>query len=136
MDVSSDKFAKKWPHPAITGGQFAPYPSGGRVHSYQHGAKLLDRIAAVYKDAQKLDETETTCSTEGKVGSATHRTEGLGVGEYACYDPVDYAWCDGLEALLATEAPSTVAPTEKPSADESTAAPISAVGLMLALLAQ
>lgn len=98
MDVSSDTFATKWPHPAITAGQFAPYPSGGRVHSYQHGAKLLARITTALKDAKKLDPTETTCKEVNVISSEVHRSDGLGVTEYACYNPVDYAFCEGLES--------------------------------------
>jgi hypothetical protein len=126
LDVSSEEFATKWPHPAIVQGQFAPYPSGGRVHSYQHGANLLARVTAVLKDAKKLDSTETTCTDVSGMGGDKHRTDGLAVTEYACYNPVEYDWC-----------PPTPAPTPPPTegaVDESSAT-FAAVGLMLAVSA-
>lgn len=138
LDVSSDKFAEKWPHPAITAGQFAPYPSSGNgVHSYKHGAELLDRITDVYKDAQKLDLTETTCTLVDVISSEDHRSDGLNLTEYACYDPVEYSWCEGWEEVLASAAAAEdTTANPDPVDDASTAAPFAAVGLMLALLAQ
>jgi hypothetical protein len=131
LDVSSDKFAQKWPHPAITAGQFAPYPSGGRVHSYQHGARMLARVGAALKVAEKVDPTGTTCTEVEVISAEVHRTTGLGVADYACYNPVTYSWCEGYEDWI----PKDKDDSDDDDANDASSAAFAAVGLMLVLSA-
>jgi len=129
LDIN-DAFAQKWPHPAVTAGQFYSFDS--YVHSYENGAKILVDASAKLKDAQKLDNTitctvcephATTCTDVEVISSEVHRSTGLGVTEYACYNPVEYSWC-----------PAPVQPKKGADPLESTAA-FAALGLMLAVLA-
>jgi hypothetical protein len=130
LDVSSAAFATAWPHPAIKAGQFASFSS--YAHSYQIGAKILDAVRNKLKDAKKLDGTitcdrcsahATTCTDVKVISSETHRSDGLGVTEFACYNPVEYSWC-----------PPTPAPvdSDSDSEDQVSTAAFAAVGLMLA----
>jgi hypothetical protein len=126
LDVSSAQFAKAWPHPAITAGQFASFSS--YAHSYVVGAKILDAVSDKLKDAKKLDTITcdvcsahaTKCTDVEVISSEVHRSDGLGVTEFACYNPVEYSWC-----------PPTPSPTPSPDSEDSIAA-VAAVGLMLA----
>jgi hypothetical protein len=116
LDATSESFASAWPHPAVTAGQIAYWPSGGHVHSYKHAAEILAKIEATLAVATKLDATETTCTPIEVINNDVHRSTGLGAAEYACYNPVAYSWC---EEFTTSSLPSTAAPTTA----VSTAAP-------------
>jgi hypothetical protein len=124
LDVETAEFAKKWPHPAVAAGQIAPWSNGAQgIFSYQHAAEMLPLISARLSTAKKLDATETTCTEVKVISSQDHRSTGLEAMEYACHNPVEFSWCEGL-IVETTGAPS-----------EESAAAFAAVGLMLALLA-
>jgi len=135
LDFKSAEFAAKWPHPAIKAGQYASFNS--YAHSYQIGAKILTAVMEKLKDAQSLDAVTcttcaahaTTCTDVEVISSEVHRSDGLGVTEFACYNPVEYSWCPPTPSP--TPSPDT---TAEPEEDQSTAA-FAAVGLMLAVLA-
>jgi hypothetical protein len=84
------------------------------VHSYEHAAEILAKIEEKLAAAQKLDATETTCTPVEVINNDVHRSTGLGVAEYACYNPVAYSWCEEFPAT--TEAPTTAAPPEATTA--------------------
>jgi hypothetical protein len=127
LDVTSATFAEKWPHPAVVAGQMAPWSNGGQgVYSYEHATEMLTMIGAKLKDATKVDSTTTTCTDVEVISSQVHRSDGLSVTEYACYNPVELPLCDGWESWV---------PTPKPATDSESASALAAVGLMLAVLA-
>jgi len=95
LDVSSVSFAAAWPHPAIVAKQYAYWPSGGHVFSYQHAIEILTAVGTKLDTAERLTP-KTKCTNVNAINGEDHRTTGLGPGEYACYNPVEYAWCDDI----------------------------------------
>lgn len=102
LDFNSESFAKAWPHPAVTAGQSAYWPSGGQDYSWKHATEILTIVGEKLAQAEKIADgtttshVSTTCTQVDVIDSETHRTTGLGPAEYACYNPVEYAWCDAL----------------------------------------
>ena len=90
LDFTSEQFAKDWPHPAVVKDQYAYWPSGGQVYSYQHANEMLMMVGSALKTADRLFPS-TSC-TEPQTAGAD-----LGIGEFACYQPVDNSFlCDGV----------------------------------------
>jgi hypothetical protein len=103
LDFTSAEFATAWPHPAVVKQQYAYWPSGGHVHSYRHATDILTIVGDALAHSQKLHSADFQCVNVdfGTVTSSAqtstfsdHRTIGLGPGEYACYNPVSYSWCN------------------------------------------
>lgn len=134
LDFTSATFAEAWPHPALTAKQYAYWPSGGHIHSYRHAADILtivgDALAASDKIADGTTQAHiaTTCKEVDVIDSENHRTTGLGPGEYACYKPIEYAWCDDFPDE------ATAAPGVSPGVFGAVAAACVVVGLLLGLL--
>jgi hypothetical protein len=115
LDVMSDEFATYWPHPAITADQFDWWPVWTRAHSYQELTRILNEIGAKLKVASKVVEVDTACTTvdasyhhDYTLAEGKHIDHGgymantiLGPGEYACFQPVTFDFCEGLDAIAA-----------------------------------
>jgi len=100
LDFVSDSFAQAWPHKAVVAKQYAYHPSNARVYSYLHAAEILDIVGAALATADKLFDEETTC-TPAPVGGwngEAHRSKGLLPGQYACFEPVTYSFCESTES--------------------------------------
>jgi len=93
LEFTSDKFAVAWPHPAVVQKQYAYWPSGGHIHSYEHAVDILRLVGEKLDTAKKINPMETKCTPVDVIDSHMHRTTGLAPGEYACWDPVTYDWC-------------------------------------------
>ena len=92
LDFISDTFSTAWPHPALVADQYARYPNGGHIHSYEHGTEILKHVGEALGKAQRI-EPATTCTEVADVTDVHYRTVGLGRGQYACPKPVEYDWC-------------------------------------------
>ena len=92
LDFISDTFSTAWPHPALVADQYARYPNGGHIHSYEHGTEILKHVGEALGKAQRI-EPATTCTEVADVTDVHYRTVGLGKGQYACPKPVEYDWC-------------------------------------------
>ena len=98
LDFISDTFSTAWPHPALVADQYARYPNGGHIHSYEHGTEILKHVGEALGKAQRI-EPATTCTEVADVTDVHYRTVGLGKGQYACPKPVEYDWCANYPAL-------------------------------------
>jgi hypothetical protein len=105
LDFVSEAFAAAWPHPAVTARQFAYWPSGGHIYSYVHAAEILTMVGNALAGAEALHEPTECTPTDGIQGTV-HRTDGLQTGEYACYGPVEFAWCSAHSDLHASRTAS------------------------------
>ena len=100
LDFTSQSFKDAWPHPALVAGQYAYWPSGGHIHSYRHATDILNIVGEKLAAANKIEDGTTeahvarACTSVDVIDSETHRSTGLGPGEYACYNPIEYAWCE------------------------------------------
>lgn len=96
LDFISNSFAQAWPHKAVVNKQYAYHPANSRIFSYRHAAEILTIIAEPLKNAVKLEPAVTSCTpaADGGYAGPAHRSAGLKPGEYACYQPIDYAFCD------------------------------------------
>ena len=92
LDFISDTFSTAWPHPALVADQYARYPNGGHIHSYEHGTEILKHVGEALGKAQRIEPT-TPCTEVADVTDVHYRTVGLGRGQYACPKPVEYDWC-------------------------------------------
>ena len=92
LDFTSEAFAAAWPHPAVVAKQYAYWPNGGHVHSYQHAIDILRLVGEALGNANRIEDA-TECTEVADVTSADYRASGLTNGEYACPQPVDYDWC-------------------------------------------
>ena len=92
LDFISDTFSTAWPHPALVADQYARYPNGGHIHSYEHGTKILKDVGEALGKAQRIAPA-TTCTEVADITDVHYRTVGLGKGQYACPKPVEYDWC-------------------------------------------
>jgi len=95
LDFVSEEFKDKWPHVAVVNKQYAYFPSNARIYSYKHAAEILYEVGSEFGKAAKLNEEETTCTPppEGGFSGDVHRLTGLKAGGYACYQPIDYDFC-------------------------------------------
>ena len=109
LDFTSEAFAAAWPHPAVVAKQYAYWPNGGHVHSYQHAIDILRIVGEALGNANRIEDA-TACTEVADVTSADYRVNGLKGKQYACPKPVDYDWC----AVHATPSP-VPAPTLKPT---------------------
>lgn len=126
LNTISDKFAEYWPHPAIVQKQFCDWPVWTLVHSYQELARRLDKIATKLQSASKLHDVVTECTdiadthhTDKNLQTGDFTAHGsrmantiLGPGQYACFKPVTFDWCNGLDAM----------PEDEPETPEDSAA--------------
>ena len=92
LDFTSETFAADWPHPAVVAKQYAYWPSGGHVHSYEHAKEILQLVGEALGNANRLEDA-TACTEVADVTDADYRTNGLAGGEYAWPQPVDFDWC-------------------------------------------
>jgi hypothetical protein len=126
LDVVSDEFAKHWPHPAIVHDQFDQWPVWNHLHSYQAVARQLDHIGKKLRNAKKVIEVDGPACIE--MGAYHHHDytlgtgdftwqqygmarEHIGAGQYACFKPVTFDWCDGLDAMPG-ETPASETPED------------------------
>lgn len=93
LDFTSQEFAKQWPHVAVIAKQYAYWPNGGHVYSYQHATEILTLVGTALKTA--MPKHPKTACTEPE-GGATN-TDALGYGEFACYNTVSHPFCSGVD---------------------------------------
>jgi len=82
--VQSPDFQAAFPDQAILKQQLAFWPIGGRLITPFHAAQILDLVGPEISGAERLHPT-TECRANVDVTSESHRTSGLGGGEFACY---------------------------------------------------
>ena len=87
-----------WPHPALVADQYAYWPNGGHIHSFEHGTEILKLVGEALGKAQRI-EPATTCTEVADVMDVNYRVNGIATGEYACPKPVEYDWCANYPAL-------------------------------------
>ena len=94
LDFTAEAFAEAWPHPALVAKQYAYWPAGGHIHSYQHAIDILRLVGEALGKANRIEgSADTTCTEVADITSLDYRTNGLPAGEYACSQSVDYDWC-------------------------------------------
>ena len=98
LDFTSDAFSTAWPHPALVADQYAYWPNGGHIHSFEHGTEILKLVGEALGKAQRI-EPATTCTEVADVMDVNYRVNGIANGEFACPKPVEYDWCANYPAL-------------------------------------
>ena len=78
--------------------QYAYWPNGGHVYSYHHAQEILHLVGKHLATAARLLPS-TACTAVGDIDGDTHRTDGLDPGQYACYAPKTYAWCENIPSI-------------------------------------
>jgi len=110
LDFTSAAFATAWPQVAVVAQQYAYWPSGSHIHSYQHATEILTLVGTALASAQRLEPATACTSVAAAIDSQAYRTTGLGPAEYACYNPKSYGWCAASPDLHSTRAtPATTA---------------------------
>jgi len=92
LDFTSDAFAAAWPHPAVVAKQYAYWPNGGHIHSYEHGKEILQLVGEALGKANPVNDA-TPCTEVADIMDVDYRVNGIAAGEYACPQPVEYDWC-------------------------------------------
>ena len=86
-----------------------------------HAVEILTLVGNALSGAQRLHEPTACTPPNGTINGEIHLTEALPAGQYACYTPVEYAWCEAhadLHEHRASSAPtSSPAPATSPSTD-------------------
>ena len=81
---------------AVTSKQYAYFPSNARIYSYRHATEILTIIAEPLSSATRLHDQTTECTNaDGGPAGDAHRSQGLAPGEFACFEPVTYSFCEG-----------------------------------------
>jgi len=99
LDVTSAAFATAWPDKAIVKKQMSYWPANGKIFSYEHATEVLLLVAAPLGKATRLQTTHTTQCTPAGAGGYSgelHRVHGMKPGQYACYKPVSYSFCNAM----------------------------------------
>lgn len=80
----SQEFHEEFPDPAVRQGQFEYWPIGGGIISYRHAAEILSIVAPSLARMERIHPS-TQC-TPAVVNSVEHAQNGVGAGEYVCFD--------------------------------------------------
>jgi hypothetical protein len=84
LNFTSNKFKEAFPDKAVLKSQYAYWPIGGGIISYRHAAEILSLVAPRLAAAERLHPS--TACTRADVSSVDHAIDGLGPGQYACFD--------------------------------------------------
>eukprot|EP00977_Amphora_coffeiformis_P021724 scaffold9782_cov150-Amphora_coffeaeformis.AAC.3 len=84
ITFTSQEFRESFPDPAVIQGQYEYWPIGGGIISYRHAAEILSIVAPTLASVERIHPS-TEC-TPADVTSVEHAQDGVGPGEYACYD--------------------------------------------------